>query len=137
MFMDKKAFKQFVLIATAVVLLSLLYFFYPATANTFYPRCIFHTVTGLDCPGCGSQRAASALLHGHLLDALNFNLLFVAVLPFVAYSAFVYSWNIFSNKKIRQRFFYSPFFVKAILLLVIVFWIARNIPARPFNWLKA
>ena len=120
-----------------MVLLSLLYFLFPAATNTFYPQCIFHSLTGLDCPGCGSQRAASALLHGQLAAALDFNLLFVLVLPFIIYAAVVFSWNVFSRRTIRQHIFYSPLFAKALLCLVFIFSIARNIPVRPFTWLKA
>lgn len=128
---------QFIIVTAAVITLSLLYFFYPATAGNFYPRCIFHLLTGLDCPGCGSQRAASALLHGHLLQAIDFNLLFVLALPFVVYAAFVFSWNIFSSRKITQNIFYSVAFVRTLLIVIAVFCVLRNIPGQPLSWLKA
>ena len=38
-----------------------------------YPRCMFRQLTGLDCPGCGSQRAIHALLHGHVAEAWGYN----------------------------------------------------------------
>jgi len=135
--MDKKALTQFILVTIAVIVLSLLYFFYPAATNRFYPTCFFHSITGYDCPGCGSQRAASALLHGKITAALDYNILFVLLIPFVFYAAFVFSWNVFSRKKIQQHIFYSPVFVKILLCLVLAFWIFRNIPAGPFIWLKA
>ena len=37
------------------------------------PRCTFHRLTGLPCPTCGTTRAALALFHGHLLEALGYN----------------------------------------------------------------
>jgi len=118
-----------------VVVLSLLYFLFPATGYHFYPKCIFHEITGLSCPGCGSQRAASALLHGHLLQAMDYNILCVVSIPFILYSAFVFCWNAFSDKKMKQAIFYSPVFVKTVLVTVLLFAVLRNIPAAPFNWL--
>jgi hypothetical protein len=60
--------------------LALLYFFSP-TQYRFYPPCLFHSLTGLDCPGCGALRATHQLLHGNFKAALVLNPLFVALLP--------------------------------------------------------
>ncbi len=54
------------------------------TQSLFAPRCLFHDLTGLHCPGCGSTRAAHALLHGRLGEALAFNLVFTLGLPLAA-----------------------------------------------------
>jgi Protein of unknown function (DUF2752) len=48
-------------------------FRFPPEHFAFYPACPFHTLTGWDCPGCGSTRALAALLHGELLRALSLN----------------------------------------------------------------
>lgn len=135
--MNKQALAQFIFVTIAVIGLSLLYFLFPATSNNFYPACIFHSVTGFDCPGCGSQRAASALLHGKITDALDFNILFVLAVPIIGYAAFVFCWNVFSKTKIRQQVFYSPAFAKTILFAVLIFWVLRNVPVRPFTWMRA
>ncbi len=41
------------------------------------PPCPLYHITGIPCPGCGSTRATSALLHGDFLRALWFNPLWV------------------------------------------------------------
>ena len=50
-------------------------------AGQGYVPCLFHTFTGLYCPGCGGTRAVSALLHGHVLQSFYYH-------PLVPYAAF-------------------------------------------------
>ena len=44
----------------------------------FIRVCLFHPLTGLNCPGCGMTRSLYALLHGDFRLALKDNALFVA-----------------------------------------------------------
>jgi hypothetical protein len=53
---------------------------FPPERYAIYPACPFHALTGWLCPGCGSTRALSALLHGEWLRAFAFNPL-LALLP--------------------------------------------------------
>jgi hypothetical protein len=128
----KKEVYQLIFVSSAVIILSLLYFFYPA-ASHFYPKCIFYQLTGLYCPGCGSQRSVSALLHGKIMQAISYNALFVASLPFILFSAFAFTWNIFRNNKIRQTLFYSRSFIKIVFITIVLFGILRNIHFKPFS----
>ena len=41
--------------------------------SRFLPRCGFHELTGLYCPGCGNTRASYALLHGDVGSAIGQN----------------------------------------------------------------
>lgn len=95
----------------------------------------FYLLTGLHCPGCGSQRAIVSLLQGNFLDALHNNLLAVAALPFLFYSFVALGINTHIPGKIDQKIFYNPLFVKVVLTIVIVFSVLRNIPSYPFNLL--
>ena len=76
-------FAVVVLGATALGVGALVFFFNPGTHH-FYPVCLFHALTGLNCPGCGMTRALYALLHGNVLAALKDNALFVAALAALA-----------------------------------------------------
>lgn len=44
-----------------------------------FPPCLFHRLTGLNCPGCGMQRFVHALTNGHPIEAIAYN----AFLPLV------------------------------------------------------
>lgn len=47
----------------------------------YAPKCVFYHLTGLQCPGCGSQRAMHALLEGRIADAWHYNALMLLAIP--------------------------------------------------------
>ena len=59
-------------------------------------------------------------------------MLFVLFAPLMLFAAIVAVNNIFKKKKIAQRIFNSTVFTFAVLIIVLAFWILRNIPAAPF-----
>jgi hypothetical protein len=59
---------------------AVLFYFDPARYD-FYPGCLFHKLTALSCPGCGSLRAGHELVHGHIVLAFKFNPLLVVLAP--------------------------------------------------------
>ncbi|MFO1475782.1 MAG: DUF2752 domain-containing protein [Verrucomicrobiota bacterium] len=63
-------------LGVAAVLLLAAWFVYAQdpVQSGLYPVCLFHRLTGLDCPGCGSSRALHALAHGRVGEALRDNL---------------------------------------------------------------
>lgn len=63
--------------------LAVLFLFDPAT-HGFYPPCLFKSVFGAPCPGCGSLRAVHQLLHGNLAGAWALNKPIVLGLPLAA-----------------------------------------------------
>ena len=108
---------------------AVLFFFNPST-HGFYPVCLFHEVTGLNCPGCGGTRAAYQLLHGHLLQALRDNALFVLILAALAARG---AW--FVARKIRRQpatLAVPPKVLWGFLIVAIVFSVLRNLPAFSF-----
>jgi len=50
----------------------------------FMPRCLIKWATGWNCPGCGSQRAFMALIHGHPTEAIRANLILIPALTYLA-----------------------------------------------------
>ena len=118
------------LLATGAVL-----FWFDPTQHSFYPQCLFHRLTGWNCPGCGTMRAGYALLHGHLLVALRDNALFVGALPVVGFHSFRHTAAWAAGRplplpKVR------PVMLAAIMIGLLVFMVVRNIPVAPFTLLS-
>lgn len=118
-----------------VAAVALFYFLFDARTITWLPHCPFHLLTGLYCPGCGSQRALSSLLHGEFLQATRFNVLLVVCLPLLFYSAIVLVINKTTGNTFIQKIFYSSLFVRVVLIVILVFWVLRNLPVFPFYFL--
>ena len=79
---------RYALLGAAAVLAAALFFLDPAT-HGFYPPCLFKTIFGLPCPGCGSLRALHQLLHGNLEAAWTLNKPVVVGLPLAAVVALI------------------------------------------------
>ena len=121
----------------AVVALAIIYYRFNPAKYSFFPKCPFHSLTGLDCPGCGSQRAFFFLLHGNIADAMRKNLLLVISIPFLLIHFFYKIKSVILQKDYRWAIIYHPLTPKIIFAIVVVFWIARNIPVHPFSYLSA
>lgn len=128
---------KYILGLFVVVILAVLYYKYDPEMYSFFPECPFHKFVGLDCPGCGSQRAVHALLHGNIMQALSFNALLVFSLPFLFIHFLLKIASFITRKNLIWKIWYKPATPKIIFVLVVVFWIGRNIPVAPFIYLAA
>ena len=99
------------------------------------PPCLFFEITGLYCAGCGSGRATVALLHGDVLSALDFNIFYVALLPFLSYLMLKYYIYYVFGKDVLPFFKIGVKTALFVLAITVVFGIIRNIPAFPFVYL--
>lgn len=118
----------------------------PSTSN-IYPLCPTQILFGVDCPGCGGLRCVHEIMNGNLAGALDQNLLITILLPLVliAFAAAIARRILelpneppgaFSNTlgslrtigiRINQRFL-----VISLIVLTIVFTVARNLPFVPY-----
>jgi hypothetical protein len=126
------AFFAAIVLALAALGSGAVLFFFDPTKHGFYRICVFHSLTGWNCPGCGATRAAYQLLHGHLLRALHDNALFVLMLAALA----VWSTRLMVRRRRNQP---APANVPpgvwwAFLVVVLTFTVLRNLPA--FAWLS-
>lgn len=95
--------------------------------------CVFHEVTGLYCPGCGTGRALRSLLHLDIKKALDYNMLFIISFPFIAYYCFVYYTRIVFGKNVLPYIKTTPKTALFLLILIILYTVLRNIPYYPFS----
>ena len=113
-------------LASATSAAVVLFVFDPARSS-FYPVCPWHELFGWSCPGCGTLRALHQLTHGHLAAAWRFNPLAVALLPAAFWLvARELAWQLRGQK--WPGLITRPFFAWALLALVLVFGIVRNLP---------
>lgn len=105
-----------------------IYYFYaydPSNGETFFVGCISKSISGLDCPGCGSQRAMHELLNGNFIKAaqLNFLVYFIApLLLFIFFKIILKPFNI-----ILPDIIISTKWLISILVLIILFAVIRNL----------
>lgn len=111
------------------------YYINPEETNLGF-TCSFKEFTGLNCPGCGGQRAFHFLLHGEFWKALQYNI-FIYFIPLFIYLLYVIiEVYLFKNKKFQQGFIFSNQFGKIVLIVIILYTILRNIPCKPFIFLS-
>lgn len=102
---------------TALTILGLLY--KNEQWRKIFPPCPFFKWTGIYCPGCGSTRATYYLLHGDLAGVFRSNPLYLPAFLFIL------AMVIFPEK-ITVRWYWG------CLVVVILYWIMRNLPWFPF-----
>jgi hypothetical protein len=112
---------------------ALAYFLFDPTKVAIFPPCLFHEMTGLDCPGCGAQRALHQLLHGNIIAALRLNAMFVLSLPV---------WALYGPRFLLRAFKGEPTGLKSrwlwcYLAAWLVFGFLRNLPVPLFAWFAA
>ena len=69
------------LCALALAGLAVFFYFCDPAKSLLVPKCPFKLLTVWDCPSCGGQRAAHALLHGHIGEAIAVNPFFLLGFP--------------------------------------------------------
>jgi hypothetical protein len=105
----------------------------PPTEDTYYPRCQFHSCTGLHCPGCGTTRALNAALNGCFAQALAYNALAFIVLPVLGWSLFRSLQTWYFHRPATEISSSSGLLTRLLVILVLAFGVIRNLPWFPFT----
>ena len=123
--MSRRSVIAMLAVAAVVVAGVVIYSTFDPSASRWFPRCPFLRLTGLKCPGCGTQRAIHALLHGDVLSALHFNALLPVSIPLLL--LYGYAELVRTRKPRFYNRVNSVTAILAVLIVVIVWWIVRNI----------
>lgn len=115
-----------IILAITFFALAVVYALFNPAEYPLFPQCPFRQLTGLLCPGCGSQRAIHQLLNGHLLAAVRYNAFVVVTLPWIA--AIICS-KMFATNRGEQisRILLKRSIVNTYLLVLIIWWVYRNV----------
>ena len=86
--------------------------------------CMFRSLTGFPCPGCGTTRACLAFLQGHVVDAFYFHPLFwLSVLLIVV--VVLRGERVFRNERVNRWFWII------ILLMYLTVYVVRMVLLFP------
>ena len=116
------------LVIAVLILFGFIYYAIDPSVSTIFPRCAFLEFTGYKCPGCGSQRAIHALLHGDVASAFRYNALLLIAIPWIALCLFAESRRT-RNPRLYARI-NAPLLIWLFLAMVLIWWLLHNI----FNW---
>lgn len=82
-------------------------------------------ISGLKCPGCGSQRAVHSLLNFDFLQAFRYNALLVVSVPLVLVLTCAELMR--GKKPVFYSKVNSPVVIWGIFGIVVLWWILRNV----------
>lgn len=116
-----------------ILLAAVLLIKYNPVGNRWFPPCPFRFLTGWYCPGCGSTRALHHLLHGRVGTAFGYNVLMVSFVPFLLVNGVARKLaggraRLFDEKAL------SPVAIVAMLVVIVLFGVVRNLPMYPFGF---
>ncbi len=84
------------------------------TETAWYPKCLFYSVSGYLCCGCGMTRAVYHLLHGDVLRSLQCNIL-------------IYLFGLWGVSCMFSRRFVSVKIALSLLAVSLVYTVLRNL----------
>ena len=96
--------------------------------SILFPKCPIKTVTGLDCPGCGSQRALHYFLQGDIKESFLQNPLVFILVPYLLLGFYLHYKPNPKEKELKLRkILYGYYAIWVLMSIIIVFTILRNI----------
>lgn len=123
---SRRSKRTIVAVAVAIVAIAVVAAYAVIDPSSGYlPRCPVKTLTGFDCPGCGSQRMFHSLLHGDLRSAWSYNPFVFLMVPVVVAAIVGEVW---SRKFPRlHRAMSSPAVIVGVIVATALWTLWRNL----------
>lgn len=123
----KKRIIKVISIVLVLIMLLLGYYFLNSLFHIGIP-CIFHKITGYQCPGCGITRALFSLIQGDIKKAFSYNQLIFFLAPFII-AYFIYTNYIYILGKRQSKIAQNIITITSVILIIITiaYGIIRNI----------
>jgi hypothetical protein len=94
--------------------------------------CLFKTLTGLDCPGCGGTRMVWYLLNGDVYQAARHHIVALIAVPVLLYAFVLWSVNRLTGRTI-PIWHPSGQLLGLYGLAWLAFSVLRDLPWEPFH----
>lgn len=117
--------KRWILGLLIIPIVGVIYYIFNPIDSQIFPKCPFLLLTGLKCPGCGSQRAIHSLLHLDFIKALHCNILLVLSLPVIVILLLAEYHR--CRKPTLYLKVHNHIYMWGYLTITILWWITRNI----------
>lgn len=121
--MTKFSDKKFILLIFLILLV-----FGVLVVFVFDVDCLFKSIFGISCPGCGLTRGFRALFRGDIVSAFSYNILTIPIFLFLVILVILFIIDILSNRDFTSK--YLLFFTKyyyILIILVIISFIVNNV----------
>lgn len=122
--MKKRTFKLFT--ATIVLIVAGILYYFLNKYTDFAIPCVFHLVTGLQCPGCGITRMLFSLLRLDFANAFYYNPAIMISLPLLIVLATAILIEYIKNGKMLNKKWSNICFY-FLIAYFIIFAILRNL----------
>ena len=103
----------------------------PTSPGGPLPVCPTKALLGIDCPGCGSLRMISCLLHGDVLGAMRFNALGMVAILFLLWAFGAWTYGRVVGRRIGS-WQHHRWAAMVALVLTVAWFVVRNLPFAPF-----
>lgn len=121
---NRRLLRSFYILLGAVILLLLA----SPWGERLMLQCPLYSLTGWECPFCGTQRMVRALLHCRWIEALDYNCLMVVALPLFFVGGFRLLFPDFASRhpRITLAMFFTDRAMLFYVFLLLLWGILRN-----------